>query len=377
MNILNTYIFIPTLLLLTLLLSSCRNDQENNTPPAGLENIPPYSSYTFSTNSRVIDLGDQPYWIPAGIITEFMIRDQILHDELQKRGFTLRNHHFLKGSDMNYFMMRDDLEVGIGGDMPSLTIASHKDVSLLSIVKGSVSIVSNNIREISGLAGKKVAYAYGSNAHFFLLDTLHKSEISTSDLNLVQMDIVKMANALKQGKIDAYCTWEFTPSTTMKIVQDKMTTRKGLTYGFLYIRNDFFEDNQEVVNQLLASQVRAVDWLKADESNIKLMAYWLYSELNDWGQKENPLSLNRIMRHVNDALLYIQYGGYPRIPTNLLTTDGLLSRELEFLRDLGFIPYEVTFADIQSKFTTDYLEEVLAAPNRYRLHESARLVKER
>ncbi len=244
------------LIILLFLCSSCSNEQEPVSPDKkSLEMILPYSNYTFSQDDHVIDFGDQPYWVPASIVTEYMVRDPILKLELNKHGFILQNHHFLKGADLNYFLSKGDLEVGIAGDMPSISIASSKDVSLLSVFKCSVSIVSKGIRELADLKGKKVGYAFGSNAHFFLLNTLHKNRLETSDITLIEMDILKMANALDQGEIDAYSTWEFTPSTTMKIIQDKITTHKGTSYGFLYIRDAFFKEQPEIVRLLLASQV--------------------------------------------------------------------------------------------------------------------------
>lgn len=366
---------ILTLLIVVVFLSSCTNEQETRPTSTSLEDTQPYATYSFSNSKHVIDFGDQPYWVPAAIITEFMIRDPILKEELDKLGFIIRNHHFLKGADLNYFLARGDLEVGVAGDMPSLTIASFEDVSLLSIFKGPVSIVSKNIREIEHLKGKKIGYAYGSNAHFFLLDTLYKNKIDIEDVKLVEMDIVKMAGALRRGEIDAYSTWEFSPSTTMKIIQDKLTTRKGLSFGFLYMRDSFLKKNPEVANIILASQIRAIKWLKADANNIKLLSYWLYNELNEWGQKETPLSLNRILRHVNEATTYIQFGGYPRISHELLTDNGLLSQQLEFLVEHEYLPAGVQFAEVKRKIKHNLLEQILQDPRHYRIYEDIDLVK--
>ncbi len=93
-----------------------------------LSDHPIYREYEFGQDESVIDLGIQPLWVPAGLISEAMRRDTLLHAALAEQGLRIRFHAFLKGADVNFFLRRGELEVGIGGDMPALTAAADSDL---------------------------------------------------------------------------------------------------------------------------------------------------------------------------------------------------------------------------------------------------------
>ena len=105
-----------------------------------------------------------------------MRRDPILQEELESLGYTTNFHSFLKGNDINYFLANDDLEIGVGGDMPTLRSAASDDVFVVSLVEeGFLSIISRDIREVQDLKGKKIAYPLGSNTHFYLLNCTYNN----------------------------------------------------------------------------------------------------------------------------------------------------------------------------------------------------------
>lgn len=359
------------LAILFLINSGCSNE----TPIRSQEILPleqrlPYKDYIFSAEEKVIDFGDQPFWVPASIIFEVMLRDPILREELKKMSFTLRTHHFLKGNDVNHFLAKGDLEIGFAGDMPTLAIASTGKADVISILPvGAVSIVSRDIREVADLKGKKIAYAYGSNAHFYLLNTLRKNRVDVSDVRLVDMDITKMANALKSKAIDAYSTWEFAPPTTTGVIQEKTTTHQGIAYGFFCVRQDFFRKNTDVVYQLLAAQIRALSWLRENDDHVKLVCFWLYTELNEWGQKESPLSLEKLIEHVKQAMMGVYHVKYPRIPPDLFGEGNLMNLEFIFMKENELIPENAVLNSVKDGFIFDAIEEVIAKPVKYRLDE--------
>ena len=199
-----------------------------------LSNHPIYRNYHFGSEKNVIDFGEQPLWIPTSTISEVMKRDTILRNELKKLGFSIRFHSFLKGNDVNYFILNGNLEAGIGGDMPAIRVVAEGDVTVTSIIQeGPVSIISKDIREVRSLRGKKIAYALGSNAHFYLLNTLNKNGIMIDDVELVKLDIVYMADALQKGTIDAFSAWEPTASMALTKYPEFIVTHSGKSYGFV------------------------------------------------------------------------------------------------------------------------------------------------
>jgi NitT/TauT family transport system substrate-binding protein len=335
-----------------------------------LSNHPIYKDYAFSQKKTVIHIGDQPLWIPTSSISEVMKRDNILKEELAALGYSLKVHPFLKGNDVNYFLLSGDLEVGIGGDMPALRAAAAGDVVVISIVQeGPVSIISRDIREIKDLKGKKIGYALGSNAHFYLLNTLRKNGVDVSDVRLVQMDVTLMPDAIHEGRIDAFSAWEPTPSIALDKHPELIVTHRGKSYGFLYVRKELMERNPEVVRHLLASEIRALRWLRKSDRSLDMASKWV----NDASLKLSPqgvyLSPSRISLLAKEDLPGIRIKEYPRIPPVSLSDNGALKREFELLKDLGLISEEKAWGDVKGKFDLNAIESVISNPEKYRIFE--------
>ncbi len=331
---------------------------------------PIYKDYIFSGEENVIDLGEQPLGIPASSITEVMERDNILKEELSRLGYSLNTHPFLKGNDVNYFLKSGDLEAGIGGDMPAVRAAAEDSAIIVSIVQeGPVSIISRDISEVRGLKGKKIAYALGSNAHFYLLNTLKKNEVDISDVTLVQMDVNSMPGALEDGSIDAFSAWEPTPRMTLKKNPDFIVTHKGRSYGFLYVKKDLLERSPEVVYHLLASEIRAIRWIISSDTNIDLAGEWAKNSSLKITPQGIDLNKEGIRALTKKDLPGIQTRDYPRIPPDLLSEGGALELEFLFLKNLGFISEEKTWKEVRKNFDLNAIDTVISKPEKYRIFD--------
>lgn len=253
-----------------------------------------------------------------------MQHDLIFKEEIKKLGLEVKVHHFLKGDDINYFIEKGKLDAGFSGDMPTLLLASSMQCNIVSSVKGPVSIVSRDIREVQDLSGKKVAYAFGSNAHFYLLKTLEINNVPQQSIKFYEMEITSMEKALQNNEIDAYSTWEFTPPTTTQTVQNKITTHKGTSYGFLTFTDSFSRKHPKAVKQFIAAQIRAVKWLRQKEENKNLVSLWIYETTQNWDQRELPLSIERTKQHVLEAMSRVYLQQIPRIPKEELNDSGFL-----------------------------------------------------
>ena len=336
-----------------------------------------YSHYRFSRTKNVIDFGEQPIWIPTSTISEVIKRDNILKEELGRLGFSVEFYPFLKGNDVNYFVFSGNLEVGIGGDMPAIRAVAGGDTTVISIIQeGPVSIISRDIREVKDLKGKKIAYALGSNAHFYLLDTLSKNGIDLRDVDLVNLDIVYMADALHERKIDAFSVWEPTASMTLKKHPEFMVTHSGKSYGFIYVRDELLDLNPEAVRHILASEIRALRWLRESDENLKLASEWVLessSDLAAMALRELPVTVEMISDLTKKDLPGIATKEYPRIPADLLTEQGLLKKEFELLQTLGLVSEKTTWEKIKKCFDLKIIEEVISNPKKYRLFEKIKI----
>ena len=338
-----------------------------------LSNHPIYRNYHFGSEKNVIDFGEQPLWIPTSTISEVMKRDTILRNELKKLGFSIRFHSFLKGNDVNYFILNGNLEAGIGGDMPAIRVVAEGDVTVTSIIQeGPVSIISKDIREVRSLRGKKIAYALGSNAHFYLLNTLNKNGIMIDDVELVKLDIVYMADALQKGTIDAFSAWEPTASMALTKYPEFIVTHSGKSYGFVYLKNEFYTSNQEAAGHILASEIRALKWIRAKESNLTLAGEWVIAsavELSSKVSKELPITLEMISSLAKKDIPGILMKEYPRIPADLLATHGMLKKEFDLLQNLGLVSGTVKWEDVEKYFDLDIMETVISNSEKYKLFD--------
>ncbi len=69
-------------------------------------------------------------------------------------------------------------------------------------------VVRKGIDEVSGMKGKKVAYAVGTASHTLLLNVLETSNMKMADIDGYQVaDGVEAANAFKNGQCDAALVW--------------------------------------------------------------------------------------------------------------------------------------------------------------------------
>ena len=340
-----------------------------------LKDHPLYKNYNFSQEKTVIDMGDQPIWIPTSNISEVMKRDNILREELMAIGYSLKIHPFLKGNDVNYFLLRGDLEVGIGGDMPALRAAAAGDVVIISIIqRGPVSIVSRGIREIKGLKGKKIGYALGSNAHFYLLNTLRKHGVDISEVKLIQMDVTLMPEALHDGKIDAFSAWEPTPSIALDKYSGLIVTHRGKSYGFLYVKKELLERSPDAVRHLLASEIRALRWLRKSDRNLNIASKWVNDASLILSTQGVHFSPDKISLLAKQDMPGIRIKEHPRISPGLLSDNGALKKEFELLKDLGLIAQQKTWEVVKGKFDLSVIETVILNPVKYRIFDEIEVV---
>jgi len=243
MNSLLKIAFYIILCLSFVLSAGCKKANDTKT---SLENHPTYKSYKFSDDEKVIEIGVPVPWASINHLVEIMKRDGILRRELERRGYTVVFYPFAKGVDANYFVEKGLLEGSITGDMPTLEIAAKGHINIMSVFnKGSVSLVSKNIYRTRDLKGKRVAYPYGSIAHYYLIKILNEEGMSEKDIGHAPLDAGDILNAIRDKKIDAFTTFEPTATIYTKIDPTLHTIHRWFSsYAFFNIRKDYGEKRQ-------------------------------------------------------------------------------------------------------------------------------------
>jgi len=328
---------------------------------------PIYSKYEFNNSENIINIGIQPLWAPTGLITEAIRHDAVLRVALSELGLAIKLYPFLKGDDVNFFLNRGDLDGAVGGDMPAVTAAATFDVIIPALIQyGYTSIVANRYMPLIDLSGRSIGFAYGSNAHYALLNALEYEGITEGDINLVPMDVTKMPESLHKREISAFSAWEPTPTIALNKYKDMVVIHRSVSTGYLYYKKSFAIKNRQGVNQLVAAEIRAIRWMQEDRRNLKLASGWALTESKRllYGKPGITIEQN-IDLAVNDML-----GGASNanIPKRLLTNDGPLNKEFRFLKAIGKIPVGIGWRRVRDSFDTQITMQIVANQNKYSLN---------
>lgn len=332
---------------------------------------PVYKNYRFGgADPSVIDVGIQPLWVPSSAVTEAMRRDRLFIEALAAAGLTIRFHPFLKGADLNFFLERGDLDLGVAGDMPTLSAAAASDVFIPAIInQGFISILTHKITDFRSLRGKRIGFAFGASAHYCLLNALASEGIGEKDVTLVPLDIFGMPPALARGEIDAFTAWE--PNSTIFLNSDKTLTvlRRSRYAGYMYFRADFARSRPEAVRLALAALLRSMRWMGERHVNLAATCRWALDAGKAMGGKDLALSVDQYAELVKSEWLDIV--PVPAIPDGDFTPDGRLHEQYVFLQKLGKLPPRATWDKIRASLDKTAITAVLDRAKHYRLTEFA------
>ncbi len=329
---------------------------------------PIYSTYEFDHTDPTIRIGTQPLYVPSSLIMEALKRDAILKEELSKRGLKILFYDFLKGNDINFFLTRGDLDAGVGGGLPALAAAANIDIVIPAMIqRGFVSIVANRQMLIEDLKGKRIGYAFGSNAHYALIKTLASAGLGETDVHLIPMEVTQMPERLSNGEITGFCAWEPTPTMAIRNYTKAKIIHQRFSLGFFYLLRTVYQKHPDAVSLILAAQIRAISWMQKEKHNLLLACEWgLAAGEQAFGTKIN-LSINDIAAiATKDILGQIQN---PGIAEDDIKINGPLHKEFMFLIDIGKIPASISWPQTRNKFIPKILDMVWVNKNYYRLDE--------
>ncbi|TSK09078.1 MAG: hypothetical protein FPO08_07200 [Geobacter sp.] len=351
-------------LFIALSLYGCSSKEERT--PSGQERqaAATYQGYRFGGDA-VMDLGSQPITLPEAAVAELLSRDMTLEERLAMAGMELRVHPFFKGKDIAGYLATRQLDGGIFADMPTLTaLATGNFVVVAQLKQGFASIISKRPMLVRDLKGRRVATGVGSAAHFALLSALESEGLSERDIELVPMEVSEMAQALDNESIDAFSSWEPTPTITLAQHPEWHLINKGISYGFLCLRREFVAQHPELVRELAASVARACMWMRLP-GHLDQVSGWTISTAERFQGGALPLTASQVSGLVRNDLLNIPAA--PRILPALLSEEGLLYRKFLFLKQAGKIPQSTPWSRVRDSFDNEMLRKVMADGERFDL----------
>ncbi|MFC7370211.1 aliphatic sulfonate ABC transporter substrate-binding protein [Fictibacillus iocasae] len=121
---------------------------------------------------------------------------------------------------------------------------------------------SSSISSVKDLKGKKIAATIGTDPYIFLLRALQEEGLSSSDVEIVNLQHQDGANALLTGQVDA---WAGLDPHMAKVELESggeflYRNPEFNTYGTLNVRSAFAENYPEYVEKVIALYEKARKW---------------------------------------------------------------------------------------------------------------------
>ena len=154
-----------------------------------------------------------------------------------------------------------------------LSKANGNDIKIISsysrFPKGINLVVKpdGSLKTVADLKGKKIALQKGTMLHEMLIRALSEVNLTTQDLELVDMDSTAAAAAIAGGQVDATILPE--PLLSKAIASgkvQKLRSAEGLIPGLtvIAVRSEFAKTQPETVKRYLQVQQASLDWSQAN-----------------------------------------------------------------------------------------------------------------
>lgn len=144
---------------------------------------------------------------------------------------------------------------------------------------GDVLVASSDVAGVEDLAGRPVAYTFGSFGHLFVSEGLQHYGLTEDDVTHVNVGGEELADALAAGEVDAGHTWN--PHVTRIIEsggQILFTSAEtpSLIVDHLVLHTDVVEQRPDDVQAIVSALARAVDfWQDSPEEANAIVAQTL------------------------------------------------------------------------------------------------------
>jgi taurine transport system substrate-binding protein len=185
---------------------------------------------------------------------------------------------FDSGADINTAFIAKELDFGALGSSPVARGLSaplnipYKVAFVLDVAGDNEALVARNgsgINTIADLKGKRVGTPFASTAHYSLLAALAQNKLSSTEVQLVDLQPQAILAAWERGDIDAAYTWLPTLDDLRKTGKDLVTSRQLAkdgkpTLDLSAVANDFAGAHPDVVDIWRKQEARALTTIRDD-----------------------------------------------------------------------------------------------------------------
>jgi sulfonate transport system substrate-binding protein len=254
-----------------------------------------------------------------------------LEKSLGPLGYRVEWKEFPSGPPLLEALNAGSLDVGHSGDAPLIFAQAagiaFEYIGATSPAPESAGIVVPNastIQAVSGLRGKRVAFAKGSSSHFLLARALAEAALSFNDIKPVYLQPSEARAALQSGSVDAWAIWDpYYAAAEVDGEARVLRNGEGLSAHreFYFARKDFLAAHPEIVAPLLAALRETGERaLKDPAATAKFLAaklgvgeaVMLKSELRKPRYGAEPMSPESIGEQQQVADTFFQLGLVPK-----------------------------------------------------------------
>lgn len=223
-----------------------------------------------STDNHSGEVPESPEKITLGlqklITPELIVRFENKYEEYL--GENVEIVQFDSGSDVNTALASGSIDIGIMGTSVVATgLSNNMEIEVIWIndIIGSAEslIVKKNagINDINDMKGKRIAAPFVSTAHFSLQNAIENSAISSSDMELLDMQPADILAAWERGDIDGAYVWypvlgKLIDDGGVIITSSEEQAQSGaVTADVSVVRTEFAEQYPDIVKKYVKAQM--------------------------------------------------------------------------------------------------------------------------
>jgi sulfonate transport system substrate-binding protein len=207
---------------------------------------------------------DYAYYNPLSLV----VRDQHL---LENRGYNVTWVLSAGSNKANEGLRSKALDLGSTAGSAALVARANgtpiKIVDVYSKPEWTALVVAKNstINSVADLKGKKIAVTKGTDPYFFLLQSLATAGLSSTDVEIINLQHADGKTALERGDVDAWSGLDPFMAQTVQQQGSRLLYRNPdfNSYGVLNVREDFSSARPDAVQSVVNSYEEARKWAKA------------------------------------------------------------------------------------------------------------------
>lgn len=151
---------------------------------------------------------------------------------------------------------------------------------------GDAIVARRGITKVSDLKGKKIAFAFGTPSHTFLLWLLEANDMTQKDITPVETDsAVQAATFFKSGKVDAAVVWSPDDEDCLKNVSGASvlkSTREAskIIADIFFVKESFLDKNKDKVTKFVEGFLKGAAEINSNKEAKEKAARILADGLN-------------------------------------------------------------------------------------------------